>query len=534
MRKHRNTLALLVFASGLSCHSAPQVEGPVAPPAPPRATAHGATLPPRVPSAPDEVAFAPPPYFPQLIERARALSQEPARKAEKSTLPAALREIRYDAYRSIRFRPEKSLWRAHQRQFEAQFFHPGYSYQDAVRLFELGPDGAHALPFSTSLFSYDGVPAPEEGLPLEFTGFRIHSFINRPDYRDEVVVFQGASYFRVLGQGSVYGLSARGLAIDLGESAPEEFPRFSEFYLTEPSPGQRHIWVLALLESSSATGAYAFRIEPGAPSLVEIEARVFLRRAGVKVGLAPLTSMYLFGEEGPNRFGDFRPEVHDSDGLSIWLEGGEWLYRPLRNPDKTTVCSFRADRLRGFGLLQRDREFVSYQDLEARYEARPSLWVEPISGFEEGSLRLLEIATRLETDDNVALAFVPDELDLRELYLRYRLHVGNAQTPAPGGAVVHATRLTRTERGTRFLVDFAGSAEPSEGTGPKEAATLTLTADDVRVIEQHVEEHPRIGGHRVSFELERPSQPKAVELRAFLHGGARVSETWSYLWHTSP
>jgi glucans biosynthesis protein len=545
------TVAVLVsIASGLSCHPSPRTGlAPAAPSPPPTVGTDDPSASPTRSALAAPTTDAPPAYFSTLIERARALSLDQPRKAAKAELPPELREIRYDAYRSIRFRPERSLWRGHQGEFEVQFFHPGFYYQDTVSLFELGPGGAQALPFSTQLFSYDGVKAPGPEARLEYTGFRLHSFLNRPDYRDEVMVFQGASYFRVLGQGNAYGLSARGLAINLGEPTPEEFPRFTEFYLTEPGPGQRHAWVLALLESQTATAAYAFRIEPGtvsagAPpkgvlSIVDVEAHVFLRDTTLKLGLAPLTSMYLFGEDEPNRFGDFRPEVHDSDGLSLWLEGGEWLYRPLRNPGKTSVCSFRADRLRGFGLLQRDRDFSSYQDLEARYEARPSVWVEPIAGFDEGSLRLLEIATRLETDDNIALAFVPEELDAREVHLRYRLHVGSSSRQAPPGDVVRATRLQRTEKGTRFLVDFARGAEPRDaeprGAEAQEPVTLSLTAGEAHILEQHLEVHPHIGGYRVSFELERPSQPKAVELRAFLHRGSRAaSETWSYLWQTSP
>jgi periplasmic glucans biosynthesis protein len=468
----------------------------------------------------------PPPYFSDLIERARSLGSRPARQPRRIELPASLRNIKYDAYRSIRFRPERSLWRGGPGQFEAQFFHPGFYYQEVVDISVLGPNGPVAVPYSPDLFSYDQVPTPPRDTRLAFAGFRLHAPINSPSYKDEWIVFQGASYFRPLGKGNVYGLSARGLAIDLGQPTPEEFPRFSEFFLVPPEKDDEHVWILALLESPHATGAYAFRVQKGDLTRIEVTAELFLRDGMTVLGTAPLTSMYLFGEEGPNRFGDFRPEVHDSDGLALWADNGEWLYRPLRNPPRTTVCSFRLDQPRGFGLVQRDRSFDSYQDLEARYQDRPSVWVEPVTGFERGNVRLLEIATELETDDNIAIAFVPDEVPDHHLSVSYRLHVGvDVPVAAPAARVV-ATRIARTKDGSRFLVDFAG-----EGLAARKDIDVVVSAQNGRTVEQHVEHNPFAGGYRASFEVVAEPGIKDVELRAFLRAKEDVvSETWSYLW----
>jgi glucans biosynthesis protein len=462
------------------------------------------------------------------MQRALELSLQAPRPARRAVLPAALRDIHYDAYRSIRFKPERSLWRGEPGQFEAQFFHAGFFFQDLVEVSIVEPEGTRVLPFSTDLFSYEGMKVPRDG-GLGFTGFRLHAPLNSPSYRDELIVFQGASYFRALGKTNAYGLSARGLAIDMGGPSPEEFPRFSEFYLVRPGPTDAFAWVFALLESRRVTGAYAFRIEPGETTRIEVTAKLFLRENVAGLGLAPLTSMYAFGEEGPNRFGDFRPEVHDSDGLGLHTATGEWLFRPLRNPPRTTVCSFRLDTPKGFGLLQRDRSFASFQDLEARYQDRPSMWVEPLSGFGAGSVRLLEIATELETDDNIAIAWVPHELSERQLELRYRLHVGRDVPKAgPAGRVI-ATRLGRTKQGTRFLVDFAGEALAS-----RRDVQVVISLERGRVLEQHIEQNPFTAGYRASFEIAPNPKGEDVELRAFLRAGDDVlSETWSYLWQPS-
>ncbi|HET9956821.1 MAG TPA: glucan biosynthesis protein [Polyangiaceae bacterium] len=469
----------------------------------------------------------------ELVERAHELSKQSARPPRKIELPPSLKGLRYDDFRGIRFRPERSLWRGGAGQFEAQFFHPGFYFQEVVDVFEVkrtatGAD-SRRVEFSTDQFSYEGIPNPPRGAALGFTGFRLHAPLNQTQYRDELVAFLGASYFRPLGKDTVYGLSARGLAMDFGAPTSEEFPRFTEFYLLEPAANQRQVWVLALLESRRATGAYAFRFEPGTMTHVDITAQLFLRESVSVLGAAPLTSMYLFGEDAPGRFGDFRPEVHDSDGLAIWGRDGEWLFRPLRNPPRTTTSSLRADQPRGFGLVQRDRSFDSYQDLEARYQDRPSVWVEPISGFEGGAVRLLEISTELETDDNIVAAFVPDRTSLEPL-LRYRLHVGR-QSPfeAAGGRVV-ATRLAKTKNGQRFLVDFRGAAlEARDGVPPPEVRCVA-SATGGRIVEQHVEKNPYLDGYRASFEVTPEPGAKDVELRAFLRAKDVVTETWSYLW----
>lgn len=539
---------LLALASGIHCtrvaarpEAQPQTSGE---PAGAGATGGAASSRP-APPAPQ----APPEYFAELEKQARALAAEPANDRPKIELPKQLAKLTYDQWRKIRFRPEKSLWRDDPGRYEVQFFHPGFTFVDGVTISLIEGDAAakgapannpapQRFPFSSELFSYEGFPAPPPSDGLEFTGFRLHTPLNVDNYRDEVVVFNGASYFRPLGKGNVYGLSARGLAIDMGEPHPEEFPAFTQFYLVHPAPSDRQMWILALLESRRATGAYAFHLNPGDPTLIDVTARIFVREPVAALGIAPITSMYLFGEDAPNRFGDFRPEVHDSDAVSMWSSNGEWILRPLRNPPRTVTTSFRLDAPRGFGLVQRDRTFDHYQDLEARYQDRPSAWVEPLSGFEKGSVRLLEIATQLETDDNIAMAWVPDVVPPRSepLSISYRLHVGSADDVQGPAARVVATRLGKTEKGARFLVDFVGPALSHEASpqpeGPRaEDVQVVVSATGGRILEQHVEQNSFARGVRASFEVAPEPNARDVELRAFLKSENDVlTETWSYLW----
>lgn len=471
----------------------------------------------------------PPAFFPLLVERARGLGSAPPRPSGAVDLPPSLRDLPWETYRTIRYKPERALWRGQPGQFEGQFFHMGYGYREPVAMFVVEGQAAKPFPYAPDLFTFDGVqpPPPPDPSTLNFTGVRLHTPLNRPDYRDEFIVFQGASYFRAVARGQAYGLSGRGLAVDTGEPTGEEFPRFSEMYLERPAADAGAVWVMALMESRRVTGAYALRIQPGDVTTIEVVARIFLRESMKVLGMAPLTSMYLFGEEQPGRFGDYRPEVHDSDGLAMWAGNGEWLFRPLRNPPRTTVCTFRLDSPRGFGLVQRDRSFESYQDLEEKYENRPTAWVEPLSDWGPGNVRLLEIATNLESDDNVAALWVPDQVPGDGLELHYRVHIGHDVPVKHELGTVSGTRYADKEPGkARFVVDFAGVPTKPGEPAPK----LDVAITGGRLAGQQLLTNPFSRGYRAILDVAR-EQAEDIELRAVVRSDARaLTETWSYLW----
>lgn len=478
--------------------------------------------------------------FDTVAGLARDRAQAPFAPAP-DTLPPELAGLDYDGYRDIRFRPARSLWRDAQLPFEAQFFHRGLYQREPVRVHEVTPEGVRAVPYRSADYDFGGNAVRTQGWgDLGHAGFRLHYPLNGSQYKDELVVFLGASYFRALGAGQGYGLSARGLAIDTVGGSGEEFPRFTEFWLVRPAADAREVTVYALLDSPRATGAYRFDIVPGTQTVMRVQARLFLR-AGIRpvatLGIAPLTSMFFSGENQP-RPGDFRPEVHDSDGLQVASGDGEWLWRPLQNPRQLTVTSFAVNDLRGFGLMQRDRAFASYEDTEARYERRPSAWIRPLSNWGPGRVELVQLPTPDETHDNIVAYWVPAQLPApgEPLDLRYEIAwQGDAQTEPPGSHVLQSrrgmgyTRLTPLELSgqVQYVLDFAG---PALAALPKGAQVRpVVTADDNgRVLEQLAYPHPAGNRWRLTFRVQRLDPSRPVELRAFLQTDNHVlSETWT-------
>jgi glucans biosynthesis protein len=460
-------------------------------------------------------------------ERARSLARAPFRPASRP-LPASLTNIGYDAYRDLRFRPDQAIWRADGLPFQLQMFHRGGLFRDPVDLFEADRGRARPIPFSESLFSYG--PQKPGPLPsdLGFAGFRAHAPMEVPGRFDEVVAFLGASYFRAVAKGTNYGLSARGLALGAGEPG-EEFPVFRAFWIERPAPSARSLVVHALLDSVSTAGAFRVEITPGARTVMEVDARLFPRRPLASAGIAPLTSMYLFGPEQPRRYDDFRPEVHDTDGLLTDDGQGGRIWRPLVHTSGTRLRDFDAGPARGFGLLQRQRTFEAYQDLEANYHRRPGAWVEPLEGFGRGSIRLVELGSRSEAEDNIVAMWRPATplAPGREHRFRYRLTWGASPEPptrlAP--AVAWRAGASHDAAGRRFLVDFAPL--PQGGLEGLEAQA-SATAGSIRV--ETVQPNASIGGARVSLEL-NPAAATTSDLRLTLvRGRTPVSEVWMYRW----
>lgn len=452
-------------------------------------------------------------------------------------VPDWLLQISYDQWRDIRFRPDQALWRGQRTPFEIQFFHPGLFYDRTVKVHVVDARGVREAAFSPSQFDYGANDfASRVPQDLGYAGFRVHFPIKKADYKDEVIVFLGASYFRAVGRDQAYGLSARGLAIDTALPSGEEFPWFREFWLVRPAPQARELELYALLDSPRATGAYRFVVSPGEQTLVDVEARIFLREPVEKLAIAPLTSMFFFGENTPEPPPDFRPEIHDSDGLLLQDGSGEWLWRPLQNPRTLSISAFRLASPKGFGLLQRDRGFVNYQDLETRQETRPSAWVAPRGDWGAGRVELIEIPTQQDIHDNVVAFWVPDAAPApREpLGLAYRLSwYGDDPGRPPGGRAI-ATRLDRGtyEDAWRFVIDFEGeklAVLPAETVLRGIVTVAPAGGEPGELLEQVVVHNPVTNGWRLILQV-RPRGGDPLELRAFLqHGEDTLTETWTYL-----
>jgi glucans biosynthesis protein len=470
--------------------------------------------------------------FDDVAEQARARAAQPHRPPP--TAPAPLLALDYDAYRDIRFRPPHAVWRAQGLPFELQFFHAGRGNKHPIRLYELIDGMPRPVALAHDAFDYGRAEAAAPQHPL-VAGFRVHYPLNRPDHKDELIAFLGASYFRALGAGQRYGLSARGIAVDTTGGRGEEFPAFEAFWIERPAADARALTVYALLDGPRVTGAYRFVVRPGDETTVDVQARLYLRAPVAMLGIAPLTSMFLTGENQP-RAGDFRPEVHDSDGLSVATAEGEWLWRPLQNPSRQFTTSFALKGVRGFGLMQRDRAFSSYEDTEARYERRPGVWVEPLSDWGQGRVELMQYRIEADYDDNTAAYWVPAQLPPpgQPLDMAWRLHwQGDAQTGPPGARVVQ----TRVGQGPaalkpeelQYVVDFAGGALPTLSDEDPVRAVVSVGAN-ARLHESNSYRHPVTGGWRVTVRLERIDARRPVELRAFLKlGNDILSETWSYV-----
>jgi periplasmic glucans biosynthesis protein len=470
----------------------------------------------------------------------RQLAQQRARREYRppdDRLPRALADLTYDQYRDIRFRPESALWHG-QTLFEVQFFHRGYRTRQRVNLFEVNGASVTPIAYNPQYFTFGHLKPPQESPALGYAGFRVHYPLQTPAYKDELIAFLGASSFRVLGRNQHYGASARGLAIDTAEPGGEEFPVFTDFWLVRPQPAERALTLYALLDSRSVAGAYQFQVRPGGVTQVEVHSVLYPRRAIARLGVAPLTSMFLYGEDGARRFDDYRPQVHDSDGYMTQTGPGQWIWRPLANPRELRVNVFMDDNPRGFGLMQRERDFAHYQDPESQFQARPSYWIEPLGNWGKGGVELVEIPSDEEIHDNIVAFWVPEPPVVagRVMSFDYLLSAFSVRLP-PGGRVI-ATRTGNPALGDnhahfgpgarRVLVDFAGG--DLDGLAASQPVKAETAVDNGEIGAVTVQRLSPDGAWRVAF-VATPRGKKPMDLRCFLTlRGEVLTETWVYQW----
>jgi glucans biosynthesis protein len=476
-----------------------------------------------------------------LKGQARALAAR-AYQPPAAHLPPEVDKLNWDQFQSIRYRQDHALWGDDQLRFRAQFFHLGLYFKTPVRMHELVDGQARELAYTPDLFDYgksglQGVPLSKD---LGFAGFRLnfHSDLER-----DITAFLGASYFRAVGGEWQYGLSARGLAVDTGFPRPEEFPNFVAYWLEKPAKQANSITVYALLDSPSISGAYRFIITPGDTQTMDIDAALYPRKEIERLGIAPSTSMFQYGENDHRKANDWRPEIHDSDGLQMWTGNGEWVWRPLTNPAQLRFNAYLDENPRGFGLLQRDRDFNNYQDDGVFYDKRPSLWVEPKSGWGKGSIQLIEIPTIDETFDNIVAFWNPETKPQpgEELLFAYRLYWGAQPPVKPPLAHCVATRTgiggivgqKRSYFSWRFAVDFAGGDFSLVGGRAQIQPVITTTAGKIELTSARP--LASINGWRVLFDIVPTPSTDPIDIRLFLsYDGQTLTETWLYQWTPPP
>lgn len=501
--------------------------------------------------------------FDRLREKAREQAKSPHRESSLA-LDDFWKKLTYDQHRDIRFKMEEGLWAEEKGPFSIDFFHPGWTAKKMVSLQEVNGPNSEPLTFDSKMFDYgkQTIPAGTPP-PAGYAGWRARTHLNSSNYMDEFLVFLGASYFRAIPKDAPYGLSARGLSINSGlPGVPEEFPDFSEFYLEHPEKDSKSLKAWALLSGESVSGAYQFTITPGVETVMDIEAEITLRRPVQQLGIAPFSSMFWFGEGTHPKPYDFRPEVHDSDGLLMELDSGNIHYRPLETtPGHFRHCLFTMEKPRSWALVQRDRSFSSYQDPEALYHNRPSVKVEPVEGFDQGTLHLIEMPTKDETDDNVILLWEPmPTLEVGKAH-RFHYRLRWLRDPAPSGVfAVRATRAgTPVQKPEEVLmaIDFAKPLRPEQKTGDpkwddvsKFKPVVTINQKEVKLIHvglsdvsmSNVDDLPAGLGRsdqlhmpqvlRAFFVCEPPKDLHEMDMTCELQDetGKVVSERWVYLW----
>ena len=505
-----------------------------------RALGAGASLPaaglllPRGAVAADSVEFGPPePFsFERLIVQAKEMAQ---RSFEPRPATAQwLSDLSLEQYRAIRYRPERAIALAAS-PFSLQPFHLGTYHRFPVRVHVVEGGQAREILYDPASFDFGEVEIAD-GLSKDtgFAGFRVHYLFEEGGVPQELLTFLGASYFRAVARDTRFGISARGLALETGLGKPEEFPAFTRFWVFTPSDPRDPLQICALLDSPSVAGAYRFDVAPRDGTMVAVDSSLFFRADVSQVGIAPLTSMYFFGANDRVGVDDYRGEVHDSDGLSIWRATGEALWRPLVNPATLRVSVFADENPRGFGLLQRARAYQSYGDLDARFDRRPNLWVEPKGAWGPGSVRLIEIPIQDETHDNIVAFWTPQEPVNagHELRVAYSL-LWSLQPPLETGLMpVLSTHVglggepggDRPADLRQVAIEFAtpGAAGPS-GVLPQ----AVLECHNGECSAAIVRANEVTGGYQVTFDVRLGGNP--VELRCFLaQDGKPVSETWLY------
>jgi len=528
----RGRAAIVAFAVGVATTSAQA-------PAQPVDRANGAQVSPAA-SSPKEAALRVTSYE-DLVAYAQEVAKRPG--APRAELPAELAQLNYDTFRMIAFRWERALGREQKLPFWFEFFHRGFVHRDRVEMHVISPPSANSdeaknpaphvtdLPFSMKWFQYRG-PLASMKVPAEtgFAGLRILGKFPGATHPQEILTFLGASYFRGHSENTVYGTSARGLAVNPAAGI-EEFPAFREFWIREPSPGDDAAVVLALLDSESVAGAYEFTLHPGnMDSVVDVRCTLFFRNPDVKIGIAPLTSMWMWGDglAGPPK--DPRPSVHDADGLQIH-DGDRWIWRPLSRQEYPSVSGFPVSSLKGFGLIQRERDKSRYLDNEARYHARPSVWIEAANAWSGGTIELFEMPAIHEGHDNIVAYWMPGAKPkaLEPMSLEYSVHFSGRSQPASltSLATVQRTDITRRDDGLiDFEVTFANSQDSSAFATPSDVELMTIRAE---LVEKSIAE---IEGNawKVTLTVRPVTEKDPIELRATLvANGKPVSETWTYL-----
>lgn len=465
----------------------------------------------------------------KLVDHARALSRRPY-TAPNAAMPDGLANLTHEQYSGIRSRPERLVWSGENPGLILEPLHRGSIYSAPVHVSVIENGMTRKLVYSPARYDFGKLQAPPGTIgDIGFSGVRILGLSTDLPVPREIATFQGASFLRSLARGQVPGAVSRALALRTGEPKGEEIPFFRALWIEKPTRGDL-IAIHALLESDSVCAVYSYTIRVGDVTLVDTEATLFPRVALDNFGLAGMQASYLYGWTDRRAVDDTRPVVYEVAGLQMQTGNGEWVWRPVTNPKQLQISAFSADNPRGFGFVMRDRDFVSFQDHDNRYDLRPTLWVEPIGDWQAGVVQLVEIPSDNEAHDNIIAQWRPKEplAAGSEYSFAYRQYWTWLPPVRPNLALAFSTRIGRgPQRRRRFVVDFVGERAVSLRPADIQATFWCSNngMSNLRILSVN-EQRPL----RVTFDLD-PGNETLIELRLVLmQGNEPVSETWLYRW----
>ncbi len=464
--------------------------------------------------------------FPMVIARAESLARSPY-KAPAPVSPS-LGKLSFSDYGKLHLAGPVPGWIPDGR-FHLQLYPAGYLFTWPEEIFIMRH--GQALPVRQAM-EVAGDPGLANALhgTVPPVGFSVYTPLTaNPHSEDEFLSFLGASYFRALGKGQTWGLSARGLAVDTAlPHHAEEFPYFRNFWIIPPRPHSRRISFCALLDSPSMTGAYRFVVKPGVTTVVDVKMVLFGRRAVRRLGIAPLTSMFLQGRFSGKRFHKLIRAAHDSDGLLVATAPGARMWWPLRNPSRLALYRFPLLNPRGFGLIQRARRSADYRAFGMHYEDRPSAWVRPVGSWGAGHLLLVELPTNTQTNDNISVFWVPAHPlpPGKPMTFAYTISWRKRDPAGKRLSYVAASRHTEMAHGQEtYVINFAGRRLARLAPG---AVTPQIRVQGpARVTGVWAAPDGGPGRWRLQFTLVSTGSGRAMVHAALATGSTRVTESWA-------
>ncbi len=477
-------------------------------------------------------ALADPTHFEAglVTETARSLSKQPF-KAPNSDLPEGLRGLTYEQYVSIRSKPAAGIWAAENIGFSLVPLHRGFIFSTPMMINLVAQGQSRRVIYDQAFYDFGKLAVPPNLGDIGFSGFKVEA-AQGADAFSEIASFQGASFFRAIARGQNPGTMARALSIKTGDPRGEEFPTFRAVWIERPALAVDAIVIHAIIDSESLTGAYRFTVRPGEATIIDTECTLFARTAVDHFGLATMSATHLLGSIDRRRSDDLRPNVSEIGGLQMLTGSGEWIWRPVANRETLQISTFVDDKPRGFGFLQRERDFERYQDDDQRWELRPSLWIEPIGDWSSGGMQLVEIPTETEANDNIITYWRPKQVLAAgsETSFAYRQFWCWSPPERPSLAVTTGSFSGRglAARRRRFIVEFTGDILADQIQAPDVKPSLSIQPGTITLMRTFRYKDFKV--FRVLFEFD-PGSETSCEMRLVLEAsGKPVSETWLYRW----